>query len=161
MRIAWVGISAQRDHAGKPVAPLAPTTPTGQVVEKIIQLCPAGTLHEKANFIDQILIDDDQRLRAPRRDELAQGADRFSGILESRARDLFVFFGGHIRSAFEFHCKVKFKNDIVHTICGSRVAFVNHPSYVRIYRAKRMDEYIRSVASLVSSLPPSEKPFSQ
>jgi uracil DNA glycosylase superfamily protein len=152
MQIAWTGISAQRDRRGKKVAPLSSATPTGQVVDRIASKCPAGVNHRKLNFLDRVLLDEAGKLRPPHQSELDANIEPFVKAMKASRSSIFVFLGSHIRSAFQaMHPERSFENNTVYHLNGMQLLFIHHPSYVRIYRSRMLNEYISEVAETIAS----------
>lgn len=152
MKIAWTGISSQRDRHGHALRPLSAETQTGKIVERIIRQCPPEFSHKRANFIDSVLVDDRKRLRPPSDIELSAGLERFVGSLKRKRKGAYVFFGGHIRGAFQNrYSAVRLHNEVWYRLFNSALIFVHHPSYIRIYRSKHLEKYIHDTAAHVSS----------
>jgi len=147
-----MGVSSQRTADGRPIAALCDSTPTGQLIDLIVSLCPREVAHRKFNFVNRVLQDGAGRLRPPTTDELAESLPRILRMMRKNRKDIFVFLGNHIRVCLrEAFPESRLEYYQVQTLGGAANAlFVHHPSYIRVYRHKHMDEYARKVARLIA-----------
>lgn len=152
LRVFWIGVSAQRNERGSRTPPLTSETPTGAIIDQIIAACTPELPHTKLNLVDRVLLDESGRLRPPTKDELAAAFRRMLRLMRQNRGALFIFLGNYIRDFFQSHeGKGKLNLYTVYDIGTARAAFVHHPSYVRVYKYKKMAEYTSKVASLVVS----------
>jgi hypothetical protein len=149
MNIFWVGISCQRDASGTAVPPLSEKTPSGRIIDEIIRRCPAAT-HTKINVIDRVLVNAAGKLRNPTHEELAPALCSTLKRMEEDKEALFVFLGSLIRSQLERRPpRCKLEEYRLYDLGQARAIFIQHPSYVRVYRYKQLGEYQSRVAELI------------
>jgi len=149
MNVFWIGISAQRDEEGAPLPPLATVTPSGRIVDEIIHRCREHR-HTKLNAVDKVLVDELGKLRNPTRKELEEGLRSITNTMQQSTSALFIFLGGLIRGHLSTRVLNRaFQEYVVYDLFETRTLFVQHPSYVRVYKYRNLEDYQSGVVRLI------------
>ncbi len=152
--VMWVGIS------DKPAtSPLAATTATGKVVAQMEREL-AGLHFHKTNLVKYAPLDANGRLRHPTKEEMAEGADSLQLELDQVQPRIIVTLGAAVsKVVVERIARTGRFTGLGNSFTyaprlggGFLVLPVHHPSFVLIYRRKKLQAYIRSICRWIADL---------
>lgn len=148
--VFWVGLSAVRFKEGQQKLPLSPITPSGALIHQIEQPFKQRAAFYKTNLVKCVPLNED-KIRYPLEHEMEKCFPNFEWELE-RLNPTTVFLLGKQVSTFVLKklssYKPFFNDDFKYTpIKISEINFIpiHHPSYVLVYKRKRLDAYINSI----------------
>jgi DNA polymerase len=152
--VMWVGIS------DKPfLAPLAPETPTGSVISRIERTLRGLSFH-RTNLVRRAPLDAHGRLRYPTREEMARGADALVLELQHVQPRIVVTLGAAVSKTVvedvaqsgrftglggSFRYSPRRGNNFL-------VLPVHHPSFILIYRRRKLRQYIRAICAWLGEI---------
>lgn len=156
--VIWVGLSNKKETDDKDFFPLNADTNSGKIIVEIERLLPRLSFH-RTNLVKSAPVDKDNRLRYPT--ELEMESDY--SLLQKEIEELnprVVFLLGSKVSNFVLKKNKKkliktqknwrsYENNIID---GIHFVSIFHPSYVRVYKRKFIDEYIETIRAMISDL---------
>lgn len=154
----WVGISAKPPKNGTAVSPLSEESNSGKIIKKIENSLPNLSFY-KTNLVKCPPLTTDGKLRYPTEKEQDHWYPSFINELKSVQPKL-VFVLGSLVSNYIF------KKNGVKKIKGfdpnfkyewfdiNNVHFVpiHHPSYIHVYKRKKIESYVRSIKNLIPQI---------
>lgn len=154
-QIFWVGLSAKRAMSDIEV-PLAPETNTGMLIKKIEETC-AGIITYKTNLVKCLPLTDGQKLRYPNKKEMDCCFGHLLNEIHAMSPQIIFLLGERVYSTVGKNMNVEFDkwNDFDYhyrEIDGIYYVPIHHPSYIYIYKRKRIDDYISGVEKIIHLL---------
>lgn len=155
--VMWVGLSAKMVENVEEASPLDSNTQTGKVISEIEDM--VDTLHYyKTNVVKCAPLNDLGKLRYPNRAEIDLCIGNLKQEIDCLNPKIVFLLGGDARSAVERKYKIRFekKRELFQYkgVSVGSVTFyaVEHPSYVSIYKRKRIDEYKQAIAAAIEEV---------
>lgn len=152
MKVLFLGPCRKYNRrTGEPHRSFDPRTPSGKYVSLIKNaLRSTGCEFRLSNVIDETCFCATERdEKNPTPDELISNWKEFERRLKHMRVDCIVAFGSNVRSAFARVDGIDYLNDQIYNRGRQIIVFAPHPSFVMIYRRKVMNNYIRSLSSLI------------
>lgn len=154
-QIFWVGLSAKKKIFDIDI-PLSPKTNTGMLIQKIERMCEKVDSY-KTNLVKCLPLTEQQKLRYPNSKEIDCCFEHLIDEINVMSPKIVFLLGKQVYSAvgkkleivfddwenFEYSYK-KYK--------GVYYVPIHHPSYIYVYRRKKMDEYVESVEKIINKL---------
>lgn len=147
----WVGLSAVKVDCTIKETPLSDTTNTGKLIAQIEKNTSMVDFY-KTNLVKCLPIKD-EKIRYPKKDEMETCYNRHLEGEITEFKPKVVFLLGKQVSDFVSDDEVKFSKSFSYkpfTMHGTTFVPVHHPSYVLVYKRKKVDSYIKSVSSLIA-----------
>lgn len=151
--VFWVGLSAVAFEEGEEKLPLSPLTPSGSLIHAIEAPLRTRFSFYKTNLVKCAPLEED-KLRYPLSHEMEKCFPNFLWELEL-LRPKTVFLLGKQVSDFVFKKlslpKVSLNDDFFYQSFetdGTSFVPVHHPSYILVYKRKRLQEYTTSLQAL-------------
>ena len=142
--IMWVGLSAKKVLDVNCDIPLSSDTNSGKIIE-LIESKLENTKFYKTNLVKCLPLDDNNKLRYPTSDEMNFCISNL--ILEiSKLNPKIIFVLG--KKTYNFIYKY-FKNN---NIDSSKLIYIEHPSYIYVYRRKYIDNYVMKVVDIIKNI---------
>lgn len=155
-QVFWVGLSAVQFNDDKKRLPLSPDTRTGTLIETI-----ESPLSEKINFYKTNLVKclplNNGKIRYPSVQEMEKCYPNFVDELNILKPSIVFLLGKQVSSFImkkenivDYNLSKSFK----YKISSSKDIFfvpIHHPSYILIYKRKKVNKYIRSIQLLVEN----------
>lgn len=154
-QIFWVGLSA-KIIKNEDEIPLSPDTNTGMLIQKIEQMLGEVDTY-KTNLVKCVPLNEQNKLRYPNKKEI----DSCFGNLKKEIKELsprIVFLlGEKVYSSVEKHFNIEFDkwdefNYSYKEHEGIYYVPIHHPSYIYVYKRKKIEQYVDSIEKLVNSL---------
>lgn len=154
-QVFWVGLSAKKKKSNKEI-PLSPETNTGMVIQRIEEVCGEVTTY-KTNLVKCLPLTEEQKLRYPNKKEIDSCYEHLAEEIQELSPKIVFLLGGKVSSAVEKHLKINFEkwDEFKYhykKINGVYYVPIHHPSYIYVYRRKRIDEYINEVERIIKRL---------
>lgn len=154
-QIFWVGLSAKRvlsDIEG----PLSPDTNTGMLIQKIEEMCNDVVTY-KTNLVKCLPLTEQQKLRYPNSREINCCIGHLLDEINVMSPKIVFLLGEKVYSSVGKQLKIKFEKWEDFEYCykehkGIYYVPIHHPSYVYVYKRKKVDEYIKSVERMIGDL---------
>lgn len=154
-QVFWVGLSAKKvtsDSEG----PLSPDTNTGMLIQKIEEKCREITTY-KTNLVKCLPLTEQQKLRYPNKREIDSCFDHLLNEIDWMSPKIVFLLGEKVSSSVGKKLKLDFEKwddfDFQYKeFKGIYYVPIHHPSYICVYKRKRMDDYIESVAKIIKKL---------
>ena len=147
----WVGISDKPS-----TEPLATSTATGKVVAEIERELTGLSFH-RTNLVKYAPLDDTGKLRYPTTEEMAQGADLLLQEVAELQPRIVVTLGAAVSKVVVERVSLRGRftglgNSFSYAPCAGGRFFVlpvHHPSFILVYRRKRLHSYIASICKWI------------
>jgi DNA polymerase len=150
-----VGLSAKLSN-GRLDRPLSPATPSGRLVQRIIDQSP-GLPAGRTNLVKCPPLGPTGKTRPPTAEEINSCLPQLALEVEALVPRLVILLGAAVAGSMERHLGVGlprwdgFRYGSVRS-GGVSYAAVQHPSYIRVYKRKLEDEYVAGVTGLIQNL---------
>lgn len=139
--VMWVGLSAKMVVNGEESLPLARNTNTGKILETIELELKEYSFY-KTNLVKCLLLDNNKKIRYPTKMEITKCLDNLSYEIEI-VKPKTVFLLGKIVYDNVYKYYKDNKLDV------SKLFYIEHTSYIYIYKRKYLKEYIEKVKKLI------------
>ena len=138
--VMWVGLSAKKVLDVSLSIPLCNDTNSGKIIELIENKLPNIKFY-KTNLVKCLPLDDNGKLRYPTVNEMNSCVENL--ILEIKELNpKIVFVLG--KNTYNFIYKYFKKNNID----INNLIYLEHPSYIYVYKRKYIDDYIKKVIDI-------------
>lgn len=116
------------------------------------KICGRLLLHFRS-----IPLTEEQKLRYPNKKEIDSCYEHLAEEIQELSPKIVFLLGGKVSSAVEKHLKINFEkwDEFKYhykKINGVYYVPIHHPSYIYVYRRKRIDEYINEVERIIKRL---------
>lgn len=138
--VMWVGLSAKRVENVKKNIPLCNDTNSGMIIELIEKKLPNLDFY-KTNLVKCLPLDKDNKLRYPSDDEMNLCISNLLLEIEELDPKIIFVLG---RKAYNFINKYFDKNKVD----SSKLVYIEHPSYIYVYKRKYIDNYVNKVVNI-------------
>ena len=128
--VMWVGLSAKRVN----------DTNSGKIIELIEQELPNLKFY-KTNLVKCLPLDENNKLRYPTPKEMQACINNLLLEIEILNPKIIMVLG---KLTFNFIEKYFMKNNID----KSKIIYIEHPSYIYVYKRKYIDDYINKVVDI-------------
>ena len=154
-QVFWVVLSAKKMESDEEV-PLSPETNTGMLIQKIEELC-GEVITYKTNLVKCLPLTEEQKLRYPNRKEIDSCFEHLVGEIQAMSPKIVFLLGEKVYSSVGKHLKINFEkwDEFEYHYKkyeGTYYVPIHHPSYIYVYKRKRMDEYIEGVERIINQL---------
>lgn len=151
--VFWVGLSAVKVHDTSLTTPLADDSKTGKLISDIESLINSINFY-KTNLVKCLPLNND-KIRYPSKDEMhACYSNLYSEL--SILRPSFVFLLGKQVSDFVIKSQkatpIELADDFNYKFfrkANTTFIPIHHPSYILIYKRKKIDSYINSIERIL------------
>lgn len=156
-KVLWLGLSAKAVDKLEDGIPLDNNTNTGKLIEKVEKLNSDVGFY-KTNLVKCLPLSSDEKLRYPSGLEIDACYSNFEKEIEFLKPKLVFLLGGKVSNKI---IKQKFqKNSSLdkdfkyeyYILDGVKYIPIHHPSYIHIYKRKKMEDYILSLSSIIKSI---------
>lgn len=148
--VMWVGLSAKKiDQISFFDTPLASNTNTGKIIDDIEKMNPLLSFY-KTNLVKCAPLNDDGKLRYPNQKEKDICISNLKKEIKTFNPKIVFLLGNEVKNSVEklynvhFIDTKEFNLDSI-KLNGVQYVPIQHPSYIYIYKRKRIDEYLNSV----------------
>ena len=141
--VMWIGLSAKKVDNLDDSIPLDNNTNSGKIIEQIENKLPHVCFY-KTNLVKCLPLNEKNKLRYPTTEEMNCCIDNLVfEIKELKPKVIFVLG----RKTFDFIYKYfdTFKLD------RDKLIYIEHPSYIYVYKRKYIDDYINKVVSICNN----------
>lgn len=156
--IIWVGLSDKKEKDGKKFFPLSKDTNSGKIILEIQELLPKLNFY-RTNLVKSAPVDEYNKLRHPTILEMKNDFPLLQKEIDNLKPKLVILLGSKV-------AKFVLKNNnqgLVKTqkywqsyesvkIGGIYFVSIFHPSYVYVYKRKKIDEYADIVRHIILDL---------
>lgn len=140
--IMMVGLSAKKVNDVNKSIPLQNDTNSGKLIEQIENSIPEYKFY-RTNLVKCLPLDNGKKIRYPNIDEMNKCIDNL--LLEiTYFKPKIIFLLG--RKTYGFVKNYINRNKIE---IDSAIVYIEHPSYIYIYKRKYINDYINKVKSLI------------
>ena len=142
--IMWVGLSAKKVDNISTSIPLDNDTNSGKIIELIEDKLPQMRFY-KTNLVKCLPLDKNNKLRYPNQEEMNACINNLNlEILELNPKIIFVLG----KLTYNFVSKYFQKNNLD----ISKLVYLEHPSYIYVYKRKYIDDYINKVVDICNEI---------
>ena len=138
--VMWVGLSAKRVDDLNNSIPLSNDTNSGKIIELIEQELPDLKFY-KTNLVKCLPLDENNKLRYPTPKEMQACINNLLIEIEILNPSIILVLG---KLTFNFIEKYFIKNNID----KSKLIYIEHPSYIYVYKRKYIDDYIEKIVDI-------------
>ncbi len=154
-QIFWVGLSAKKAITDTEI-PLSPETNTGMLIQKIESSC-CDVVTYKTNLVKCLPLTEQQKLRYPNKKEIDSCFGNLLKEIHTMSPKIVFLLGEKVYSSVGKYLNIDFEkwNDFEYTYkTFEKIHYVpiHHPSYIYVYKRKRIDDYIKSIEKIISQL---------
>jgi uracil-DNA glycosylase family 4 len=152
-KVFWVGLSAVRFADNQIKLPLSPITASGSLIRLIEQSHKEKISFYKTNLVKCVPLKE-EKIRYPLGHEMEKCYSNFEWELEHLKPSTVFLLGLQVATfVLKKQCGLKpsFDEDFLYhpvEIKGINFIPVHHPSYVLVYKRKKMPQYIKNIQSL-------------
>lgn len=153
-QVFWVGLSAVQFDEDDAKVPLAAETRSGALLDQIEKPLRKDFSFYKTNLVKCLPLREN-KIRYPSKSEMTKCSSNFDMELLTLMPDVVFLLGKQVAnfvlSKYSDH-KVEFATDFkykTYLINGITFVPVHHPSYILVYRRKRIDEYRRNIRKII------------
>jgi len=143
--VFWVGLSAVQYEDGEDKTPLAPQTASGSLIKTIEEPFLDGISFYKTNLVKCVPLKND-KIRYPFDHEMEKCFPNFENEIEDLAPNIIFLLGKQVASFVMKKFLISEINLDINFIP------IHHPSYILVYKRKKVDKYIDNIQSLFSNL---------
>lgn len=153
--VFWVGLSAKPVKSENEI-PLAPETNTGMLIQKMEDILYDISTY-KTNLVKCVPLNEEKKLRYPNKKEIESCMGNLQKEINELSPKIVFLLGEKVYSSVEKYLDIKFDkwdefNYSYKEYEGVYYVPIHHPSYIYVYKRKRIDEYIDGVESIVRNL---------
>lgn len=154
-QVFWVGLSAKKTVSDVEI-PLSPETNTGMLIRKIEDMCENINTY-KTNLVKCVPLTEQQKLRYPNKKEIDSCFEHLLSEIHTMSPKIVFLLGERVYSSVGKHLKIDFEkwNDFEYHYTEFRGTYyvpIHHPSYIYVYKRKRVNEYVESVEKIINQL---------
>lgn len=155
--VLWLGLSAKGVEKLEEGIPLDNNTNTGKLIEKVEKLNAEVDFY-KTNLVKCLPLSSDEKLRYPSSLEMDTCYSNFEKELAFLKPKLVFLLGGKVSHKVlkqKFQKKPSLDKEFkyeYYILDGIKYIPIHHPSYIHIYKRKRMEDYILSLSSIIQSI---------
>jgi DNA polymerase len=154
-QVIWVGLSAKKVETDNEI-PLSPETNTGMLIKKVEELCRDVTTY-KTNLVKCLPLTKEQKLRYPNKKEIDSCFENLIGEINELKPKIVFLLGEKVYSSVGKYLNIQFEkwNDFDYCYKEYKQTYyvpVQHPSFIYVYKHKRMDEYVRGIEKMIHEL---------
>ncbi len=162
--IIWVGLSAVKAQDNSEI-PLSSKTNTGKLIESVEQLCPSKSFY-RTNLVKCLPLDND-KIRYPSTSEMKNCFPNLKDEIQLFKPKLIFLLGKQVATfvlrSYNQDCpslddQFEYKSIV---IGNSMFVPVHHPSFILVYKRKKMADYIQSLARIVNSNQSNSKSYNE
>jgi DNA polymerase len=155
--VFWIGLSAVRIDEGQWQRPLAPDTRSGGLIDLIERQHPQIAFY-KTNLV-KCLPESNGKLRYPSQDEMKSCFGNLHLEFKKFSPRLAFALGGLVSGFIERMATDSYKPNEYRSrsekqrffwLNNTKVHAVEHPSYILIYKRKRLDTYIKNISTIIN-----------
>jgi DNA polymerase len=151
-QVFWVGLSAKMIKS-KDEKPLSPTTNSGGLLSLVENNCKEISTY-RTNLVKCVPLDESGKLRYPNRNEIKLCLPHLASEIEELTPKIIFLLGGKVIESVskmysvsfdkweEFNYRATYYNN-------SLFVPVHHPSYVYVYKRKRINEYTSGLERMI------------
>ena len=139
----WVGLSAKKVEDILSSTPLENNTNSGKIIEQIEQEVPKYNFY-KTNLLKCLPLDKNNKLRYPTINEMDKCINNLIYEIDIIKPKLIFLLG---RKTYNYVYKF-FKNNNLDT---NDIYYIEHPSYIYVYKKRHIGEYIRKIIEIINS----------
>ncbi|RDY30963.1 uracil-DNA glycosylase family protein [Lachnotalea glycerini] len=154
-QVFWVGLSAKKTLSDLEI-PLSPETNTGMLIQKIEEILDEVTTY-KTNLVKCVPLNEQQKLRYPNKKEIDSCFDNLMKEIDEMSPKIVFLLGEKVYSSVGKHLNIEFDkwdefDYFYKEHDGTYYIPVHHPSYIYVYKRKKIDQYIDSIQNLINML---------
>ncbi len=154
-QVFWVGLSAKMVRTEKET-PLSPDTNTGMLIQKIEEKLGKVDTY-KTNLVKCVPLNEQRKLRYPNRKEIDSCFCNLQKEIEELSPKIVFLLGERVYSSVGKHFNIEFDkwNEFDYYYKeyeGIYYVPIHHPSYIYVYKRKEIEQYVKSIETLVNSL---------
>ncbi len=139
----WVGLSAKKVTDISISVPLENNTNSGKIIEQIEQQIPNYNFY-KTNLLKCLPLDENNKLRYPTVNEMDKCIKNLIYEIDIIKPKLIFLLG---RKTYNYVYKY-FKNN---NLDANNIYYIEHPSYIYVYRKKLINEYISKIVEIIKN----------
>lgn len=154
-QIVWVGLSAKKIESDDEI-PLSVNTNSGMLINSIeMKIGEVSTY--KTNLVKCLPLNEDEKLRYPNRKEIDSCIGNLKKEINELSPKIVFLLGEKVYSSVGRHFELEFDkwNEFDYFYKENNGIYyvpIHHPSYVYVYKRKKIDIYIQSIQNLVTNL---------
>jgi uracil-DNA glycosylase family 4 len=155
--VFWVGLSAVQIGEGEESLPLAENTRTGSLIQQIEKPFVSRMSFYKTNLVKCVPLKNG-KIRYPSLTEMGKCFPNLENEISALQPSVVFLLGKQVATfviGSKDHLDFGLNEDFEYEpICLGGIHYipVHHPSYVLVYKRKRLDEYITNIRRLFSAL---------
>lgn len=154
-QIFWVGLSAKMVKSQDEI-PLSPDTNSGMLIQKIEESLGEVDTY-KTNLVKCVPLNEHNKLRYPNKREIDCCFSNLQKEIKELAPKIVFLLGEKVCTSVGNHFDIEFDKweDFDYSYKEHEGIFyvpIHHPSYIYVYKRKKMDEYIGGIEKIINRL---------
>ena len=154
-QVFWVGLSAKKTTS-EGEKPLSPSTNSGSILCRVEEHCEGIAMY-RTNLVKCLPLDEAGKLRYPNKNEIELCLPNLNSEVDELSPQIIFLLGGKVIDAVSRHYSLSFEkwNEFDYAVTEYKSMFfvpVHHPSYIHVYKRKRIDEYVSGLERVIQRL---------
>ena len=154
-QVFWVGLSAKKANSDNE-PPLSQQTNSGRILHSVEEMCGEITTY-KTNLVKCLPLTEQQKIRYPNEREIECCYGHLVNEIDAMSPHIVFLLGERVATAVDKHIGLGLPKwqDFSYgykEYCGVFYVPIHHPSYIYVYRRKRMDDYFSGIKDVVCKL---------
>jgi DNA polymerase len=154
-QVFWVGLSAKKITCDGE-KPLSPTTNSGSILCDVEKRCGDVAMY-RTNLVKCLPLNEIGKLRYPNKSEIDSCLPNLGSEINELSPRIIFLLGTKVMDAIGRYYSLAFDkwNEFEYAIKRYKNMYlvpVHHPSYIYVYKRKRIDEYVNSLERIIRQL---------
>ncbi len=154
-QIFWVGLSAKKVNSDTEL-PLSPETNTGKIIQQVEKKC-SKVITYKTNLVKCLPLTEKYKLRYPNKREIDCCYEHLINEIYAMTPKIVFLLGEKVYSTVAKKKKIMFERwrefEYYHKeIEGVCYVPIHHPSYIYVYKRKKIQSYIDGIERVINEL---------
>ena len=152
-KVFWVGLSAKKStHDNE--RPLSSTTNSGKIIAQVEERCTGIPMY-KTNIVKCLPLDNRYKLRYPSKSEIEVCISNLDSEISALSPSIVFLLGSKVTEAVGRYFQIEFESWIdfyykPKLYKGIYFVSIQHPSYIHVYKRKRLNDYIYALERIIS-----------
>lgn len=145
-----IGISAQKNKPNKIFTPLDPETNSGKFIQQIENQLPQISFY-KTNLIKCAPLNSDNKIRYPTTEEYQTCFSHLENEIKKTNPKTIILLGEKVANFITNKLQIKKEKYKPIPYNNKIIIYIDHPSYIMIYKRKQLKKYQNEIIKLLSN----------
>jgi len=145
-----VGISSQKDKEGEKLKPLDIKTNSGKFIKQIEDELKHLTFY-KTNLVKYVPLNEKNKIRYPTTKELNSSFNELEIEIKKVNPKIIILLGRQVAEFITKKYEIKKEKYKSVSYSNKHIIYIDHPSYLIIYKRKQLKEYKEKIVKLIKN----------